>query len=81
MKKKRANFKNGKDYRKSVKPAQKGVCAECQYKIYEASVDKVKVKEKDVFDKGTTRTPSQTQRSKVKSQRPNRNPKNQSRKK
>ena len=73
--KKRANFKNGKDFRKSVKPAQRGVCAECQYKIYEASVDKVKVKEKDVFDKGTSR--SQTVKS-SKTRRPNQN---QSRKK
>ncbi len=77
--KKRANFKNGKDFRKSVNPAERGVCAKCQYKIYEASVDKVKVKEKDVFDKGTSRT--QTRSNNLSSRRPNQNRKNQSRKK
>mgnify|MGYP003656967288 FL=1 len=60
--KKRATFKNGKDHRKSVKPATRGICADCQYKIYEASVDKVKVKEKDVFDKpNQSRSQNQTQ--------------------
>jgi hypothetical protein len=68
---KRKNYKNGKNPDKSVKPAERGICSECQYKIYEAVVDKVKVKEKDVFDKGTSR--SQTQRSNVKSQRPKKN--------
>jgi len=67
---KRKNYRNGKNPDKSVKPAERGICSECQYKIYEAVVDKVKVKEKDVFDKGTSRTRSQTQRSNVKSQRP-----------
>lgn len=63
--KKRATFKNGKDHRKSattVAPAARGICADCQYKIYEASVDKVKVKEKDVFDKpNQSRSQNQTQ--------------------
>ena len=68
--KKRATFKNGKDHRKSVKPATRGICADCQYKIYEASVDKVKVKEKDVFDKpNQSKSQNQTRKKKSRTQK------------
>ena len=68
--KKRATFKNGKDHRKSVKPATRGICADCQYKIYEASVDKVKVKEKDVFDKpNQSKGQNQTRKKKSRTQK------------
>jgi len=76
--KKRKSYRNGKDPRKSVKPAQSGICSDCQYKIYEAVVDKVKVKEKDVFNKPN---PKKTPPSSVKSQRPNQNQKSRNQKK
>ena len=45
--------KNGKKPQgREVKPASRSCDAECQYKIKEEVVDKKKVKEKDVFNKG-----------------------------
>lgn len=45
--------KNGKKPQgREVKPAGRSCTAECQYKIKEEVVDKKKVREKDVFDKG-----------------------------
>lgn len=44
--------KNGKSPSgKKMKPADKSCAGGCQYKIYEETVEKKKVKEKDVFDK------------------------------
>ena len=45
--------KNGKKPQgREVKPADMSCAGECQYKIKEEVVDKKKVREKDVFDKG-----------------------------
>lgn len=45
--------KNGKKPQgRQVKPADMSCAGECQYKIKEDVVDKKKVREKDVFDKG-----------------------------
>lgn len=45
--------KNGKKPQgREVKPADMSCTGECQYKIKEEVVDKKKVREKDVFDKG-----------------------------
>lgn len=44
--------KNGKSPSgKKMKPADKSCIGACQYKIYEETVEKKRVKEKDVFDK------------------------------
>lgn len=45
--------KNGKKPSgKQMKPADRSCAGECQYKVKEEVVDKKRVKEKDVFDKG-----------------------------
>lgn len=44
--------KNGKSVSKSMKKADNGICSDCNYNIKEETVDKKKVKEKDVFEKG-----------------------------
>ena len=45
--------KNGKKPQgREVKPADRSCTGECQYKIKEEVVDKKKVREKDVFQKG-----------------------------
>ena len=45
--------KNGKKPQgREVKPADRSCVGDCQYKIKEEVVDKKKVREKDVFDKG-----------------------------
>lgn len=49
--------KNGKKPKgKQMKPAERSCAGECQYKIKEEVVDKKKVKEKDVFDKGAKKS-------------------------
>ncbi len=51
--------KNGKKPSgRQVKPCDRSATGECQYKIKEEVVDKKKVKEKDVFDKGTSKKSS-----------------------
>lgn len=48
--------KNGvKPKGRKMKSADRSCAGECQYKIKEESVDKKKVKEKDVFDKKQTK--------------------------
>tara|TARA_R110001599_G_scaffold19802_1_gene75450 strand:+ start:1030 stop:1236 length:207 start_codon:yes stop_codon:yes gene_type:complete len=49
--------KNGKSVSKSMKKADNGICSDCNYNIKEETVDKKKVKEKDVFEKGKKSTP------------------------
>ena len=49
--------KNGKSVSKSMKKADNGICSDCNYNIKEETVDKKKVKEKDVFEKGKKPTP------------------------
>ena len=51
--------KNGKSVSKSMKKADNGICSDCNYNIKEETVDKKKVKEKDVFEKGKKPTPPQ----------------------
>lgn len=46
--------KNGKKPQgKTMKPIQGSCVEDCQYKIVEEVVEKKRVKEKDVFDKGS----------------------------
>ena len=58
--------KNGKKPSgKQMKPCDKSSAGACQYKIYEETVEKKKVKEKDVFDKGAKKsTPRQKKKKK-----------------
>ncbi len=59
--------KNGKKPKgKQMKPAERSCAGECQYKIKEEVVDKKKVKEKDVFDKGGKDKSSPRQKKKKK---------------
>jgi hypothetical protein len=45
--------KNGKKPKgRQMKPADRSCAGACQYKVVEEVVDKKRVKEKDVFDKG-----------------------------
>tara|TARA_R110001592_G_scaffold68834_7_gene211091 strand:- start:3220 stop:3411 length:192 start_codon:yes stop_codon:yes gene_type:complete len=47
---------------RKIKPADRSCAGECQYKIKEESVDRKKVKEKDVFDKGLKKKSTQKSR-------------------
>lgn len=50
--------KNGKKPKgKQMKPADMSCNGACQYNIYEDVVEKKRVKEKDVFEKKSTRRP------------------------
>lgn len=49
--------KNGKKPSgRVIKQANNGICSDCNYNIKEETVDQKKVKEKDVFDKGTKKS-------------------------
>jgi len=54
--------KNGKSVSKSMKKADNGICSDCNYNIKEETVDKKKVKEKDVFEKGKKKVPKGSHR-------------------
>jgi len=57
--------KNGKKPKgKQMKPCDNSSAGECQYKIKEEVVDKKKVKEKDVFDKGNKKSTPRQKKSK-----------------
>lgn len=61
--------KNGKSVSKSMKKADNGICSDCNYNIKEETVDKKKVKEKDVFEKGKKKsTPPQKKTRRPKNQ-------------
>ena len=47
-----AKDKNGKSVSKSMNKSDNGICSDCNFNIKEETVDRKKVKEKDVFDKG-----------------------------
>ena len=61
--------KNGKSVSKSMKKADNGICSDCNYNIKEETVDKKKVKEKDVFEKGKKSTPPQKKTRRPKNQK------------
>ncbi len=55
--------KNGvKPKGKQMKPCDRSPAGECQYKVVEEVVDKKRVKEKDVFDKGKKKKSSPRQK-------------------
>ena len=45
--------KNGKSVVKPMKKSDNDICSDCNYNIKEETVDKKKVKESEVFEKGT----------------------------
>lgn len=55
--------KNGvKPKGRQMKPADRSCAGACQYKVVEEVVDKKRVKEKDVFDKGKKKKSSPRQK-------------------
>ena len=62
--------KNGKSVVKPMKKSDNDICSDCNYNIKEETVDKKKVKESEVFEKGTKKKDKDMTKSKGKKSTP-----------